>query len=180
MGNRNGGKNRMTPVQQVEQEPWAPAQPFLEDVLGEASALHDQPGNPLANPALAPTAAGDFMPGSNEWLEGLYSSGADDITNRLKDVWSAKGRYNSKPMVEDIAGSLGDFRNQLYAPAYEAERGRQFQAQAMTPTEGDELDWYSRLIGGVGGMGGEGTTSEPNRPFARFLGALLSGASLLR
>lgn len=170
-----GGKNKMTPV--AQQTPWDPAQPYLKDILEQAEGLNAG-GNPLANPAMEATAAGEFMPGNNEWLEGMYASGADDITNRLKDIWSSKGRYNSEAMSKDISGSLGNFRNQLFAPAFEAERGRQFQAGAMAPTEGDELDWYTRLISGIGGMGG--TSLEPDRPFARFIGAALGGLSMLK
>lgn len=106
-----------------------------QDALGriETMAAAPTPGLDAANQQVTATARGDYLGENNPYLAQLYASGADDITNRVRDSYSGMGRYGSSPMNEDLVDSLGGFYASLYAPAYEAERGRQLQAAGMAP-----------------------------------------------
>ena len=99
----------------------------------------------MANPGTDPlafTAYGGFL-NSNPYLDAVYGKGAADITSRFTDevlpginaTFGAGQRYSSElqnDLIADAAGetmdALGGLYGGIYAPAYEAERGRMMDA----------------------------------------------------
>lgn len=172
---KNNRKNRLQPVAQTVNEPWAPTQPYLQDILGQASDMYGS-GNAGQNQWLQPTAEGAYLGNNgNPFLEQLYSQGADDVQRRIASTYSGMGRYGSEAHDEALGRSLSGLYSGIYAPAYESERNRQFQAQASMQTPQDTLSWYTNLVNGIGGMGGTSTDLEKNRPFLNFIKAIATG-----
>lgn len=120
-------------------------------------------GSPLDMSGLQSTAAGDFM-GSNPYLDDMYQQGAEDISRSFKSTVlpeitsmfaGSKGAFGSgahQNLLGDATRNLGSQLGRLYtninAPAYEAERGRQFQAQGMLP--GLELSNRGQQLNALG------------------------------
>lgn len=112
--------------------------------LGEASQFFGQPDALPASSMdqLGATASGQFL-GSNPYLDQVFDTAAgrvqerftEDILPGLDATFGAGGRAGSGlhalasgraagDAAQELAGLAGD----IYAPAYEAERGRQLQA----------------------------------------------------
>lgn len=218
------GKRNQTTTQQTTSEPWKAAQPYLQDVMQNAQQAYrntgsdgignvtDQalnqiqqmagqgsPGVTAANTYNTDTLNGRYLNEGNPYLDRIWSDQADEVTNRLKDLYSGMGRYGSAPMEGELARNLGSLHSQLYGGAYEAERGRMTNAASIAPTlEGarylapqqllaagsyrdqapmDALSWYNSIIGPAGGQGGtsNSTTTEPGPTFLQMLLGGMSG-----
>ena len=172
---KNNRKNKLQPVAETVQQPWEPTRPYLKDILGQAEGMH-QSGQAGQNPWLQPTAEGAYLGNNgNPYLQQLYSQGADDIQRRIASTYSGMGRYASGAHDEALGRSLGSLYTGINAPAYESERGRQFQAQAAMQTPQDVMSWYTDLVNSIGGMGGTATQFEKNTPFLNFIKAIATG-----
>jgi len=101
---------------------------------------------------LEATARGDYLGENNPYLQQLYASGADDISNRTKSLYSGMGRYGSAPMQNELTDSLGNFRASVYAPAYEAERGRQLSAAGQLGSQ--DMSQIGLQMGAAGAQTG--------------------------
>ena len=114
---------------------------------GQAAGMAGVGASPYATtPAmqqLGATAGGAFMPGRNPYLDQLYQTGAgriqeqfaEDIMPQIAGQFGAAGRTGSGAQAlmtgraaGDVAGELAGLYGDIYAPAYEAERGRQLAA----------------------------------------------------
>lgn len=91
---------------------------------------------------LLATARGDYLGQNNQFLNGMYQRGADDILARTKSAYSGMGRYGSGPMDRAIGDSTGNLFSSIYAPAYESERNRMTGAQGQLT--GNALNWASQ------------------------------------
>ena len=114
--------------------------------MGDYRALlaDAEAGNPELG-YLRPTAEGAYLGEPNPFLADMYSSAADDITNRLKTMAVASGRYgNNNWMTGAFGDSLGGLYSSMYVPAYEAERDRLLSASGLLAQYG-QTDIANRL-----------------------------------
>lgn len=99
--------------------------------------------DPMARGQFEATAGGAYMPGANPYLDALYQTGAERIGQTFEEQtmpalaaqFGAAGRTGSGAQAlmagraaGDVAGELRNLYGNIYAPAYEAERGRQLAA----------------------------------------------------
>lgn len=113
-------------------------------------------GPDAASGFLTQTAQGDFLGGANPYLNTLYQSAADDITNRTKSLYSGLGRYGSDVMQNDLTDSLGKTYAGIYAPAYENERNRMLQAaMGLGNQQTNNLSIASGAASGISGVEGQ-------------------------
>lgn len=125
------------------------AQQFAGDILGQggpdldAAMAAGQGALPQqALGQLGQTAGGGFL-GSNPYLDQVYDQAAQGVTERFQEdvlpglaaQFGAAGRTGSGAQAlatgraaGDVAQELRGLAGDIYAPAYEAERGRQVQA----------------------------------------------------
>ena len=127
-----------------------PFAPETEQALAmrSARARAGAPGVQLAKQELGQTAAGDYLKEGNPYLRDLYERSARPVAETFRDVvapsiagrFMGAGRFGSgamKDVLEQQTGvlgrTLGDLSASIYAPAYEAERGRMQSAAGMLP-----------------------------------------------
>lgn len=214
------GRKNQTTTQNTVSEPWKQAQPYLQDVMQQAQNTYGQsgignttdealrmmtqtarggaPGVDAANQYNTNVLSGQYLNEGNPYMDRIWSDQADQVTNRLKSLYSGMGRYGSEPMQNELAQSLGSLHSQLYGGAYEAERGRMTGAASMAPqldqarytapqqmlmagayrdqAPMDALSWYNSIIGSMGQQGGT-ANSETVEPGPTFLQTLLGGLS---
>ncbi len=126
------------------------------------------PGQALGQ--LGQTAGGAFL-GSNPYLDQVYESAAGGVTERFEEdvlpaiaaQFGAAGRTGSGAQALTTGRAAGDVAEQLrglagdiYAPAYEAERGRQVQAAGQLGQLGLGGGQLGADIYGTGGQLGLG------------------------
>ncbi len=114
------------------------------------------------------TARGDYLsPDSNPYLRQTYDAAARPVTESFRDATMPTlssgaiqaGRYGSGLMatqqgkaMDSLGRTLGDMSTTLYGNNYNAERGRQFDAQANAPAYAQsDYDDLARLAS-VGGQ----------------------------
>ena len=123
-------------------QPAAGALPAAQQFAG---GMMQQPGqtiDPAAAGQLGATAGGGYL-GGNPYLDQLYETGAGRIQEQFAEQtlpalaaqFGAAGRTGSGAQAlatgraaGDVAQELSGLYGDIYAPAYEAERGRQIQA----------------------------------------------------
>lgn len=116
------------------------------DFMGTATDIQgaDLSGvDPIAYGELGKTAGGGYMPGQNPYLDQLYQTGSqriqeqfqEDVLPQLAGQFGAAGRTGSGAQAlmtgraaGDVAQEMAGLYGDIYAPAYEAERGRQLDA----------------------------------------------------
>lgn len=216
---------KQTTTQNTTSEPWAAAQPYLQDVMQQTQQQYQSnpggigattndalnqiqqmagqgsPGVDAANGYNTNVLNGQYLnEGSNPYLSQIWNDQADQITNRMKDMYSGMGRYGSEPMQNELVQSLGSLHSQLYGGQYNAERDRQTSAAGMAPALDqarytapqqllaagayrdqapmDALSWYNSIIGQAAGQGGT-ANSETTEPGPGFLQKLLGFGSTI-
>ena len=97
---------------------------------------------------LEPTARGDYLAENNPYIADMYQRGADDLTNRMKTIAVGSGRYGSDWFGDTLGQNLGNLYSSIYAPAYEAERGRQLEAAGMLGNL--QTQNANSMLGGLG------------------------------
>jgi hypothetical protein len=162
---------KMRKEAEVTNEPWAPTQPYLNDIMGQAQNLY-QSGGVQQNPWMQPTAEGAYLGDNNPYLATMYQGGADDIQRRVNSLHSGMGRYGSETHQDALADNLGQFYASIYAPAYESERNRQYGAQQEMYTDADALSWYQNMIGANAGLGGTQVQYGRKTPIKDLLGGI--------
>jgi len=216
-----GKRNNRTTTQQTTSEPWKPAQPYITDVMQQAQQAYGQsgigtttnnaltqieqmagqgtPGVDAANQYNTAVLGGQYLNEGNPYLDRIWSDQADEVTNRLKSLYSGMGRYGSEPMEAELTRNLGSLHSQLYGGAYEAERNRMGSAAGMAPqldqarytapqqmlmagayrdqAPMDAVSWYNSIINPNAGLGGtaNSSTTEPGPTFLQMLLGGLSG-----
>ncbi len=153
--------------------------------FGQAAGMAGVGGGPPVLPGmgqLGATAGGAFMPGRNPYLDQMYQTGAqqigerfaEDIMPQIAGGFGAAGRTGSGAQAlmtgraaGDVAGELAGLYGDIYAPAYEAERGRQMAAAGQLGQLGLGMgqqdiarrqlaaDIYGGGLGRMAGVGGQ-------------------------
>lgn len=87
--------------------------------------------NPAQAPALAAASGGLDVSGyggqQNPYLDSLYGAASRQVINDVNAMFARAGRFGPNAAYgEGMTRALGDVAASIYAPAYEAERGRQF------------------------------------------------------
>jgi len=138
------------------------------------SMLNNGPGgatlDPTAAAQLGGTASGEYL-GANPYLDDMYNNAASQMTTRFnEDVlpglagqFGAAGRTGSGAQAlmtgraaGDLAGQLRGLAGDIYAPAYESERGRQVQAAGQL----GQLGLSAGQISGNLGLGAAQTAGD--------------------
>jgi len=154
-------------------------------------------GDPLLEAGRAETGRtlrGDYLsPDSNPNLQGIYDRGARDIT---RGYYGAVGSLGSRmeganrsgggaEMIgrgdarEELARGLGQFREQLYGGAYEAERGRMGAAVGQSQALAGECYRDASALMGVGQQREQREQRVIQDLIARFEQAQRGGAERL-
>jgi len=127
-------------------------------------AMGGSPTRNAGNQLATKTLQGDFL-GGNPYLDAVYNRGARSVTDQfnksvmpsINSTFAAAGRYgsnNQKEMMgqaqDNLSRTLSEMAADVYAPAYEAERGRQMQTMSLAPSlaSADYMD--AQQLGSVG------------------------------
>lgn len=152
------GSKTSTNTVTEKSDPWAPAQPYLRDVMGKAQGLYNSgstvaPQNPTllsgyqnmlntANYSPSTTNASmglmnDTIGGkyfnNNPYLDAAYDKAASKVTDSVNSNFSMAGRYGSGAHTGVLGDSLGDMATNLYGSAYQTERQNQLSAGQFAP-----------------------------------------------
>ena len=140
-------------------EPYAPAQPALNQIISDASAIYGQGPQyvapttqqmqglaaqenlaNLANTEIANTISGQY---SNPFLSPLIADVASSAYTNVAQQFSGAGRTPGSPMSQQqVVSQLGRQALPLAFQAYNAERNRQLQTARTVPSltaVGEEL-----------------------------------------
>ncbi|MFC0246404.1 tail fiber domain-containing protein [Falsochrobactrum ovis] len=104
------------------------------DHLGNIAGSIGQGG--AASDYLTSTARGDYLGGSNPYLDSIISKGADDIATQTNNMFAAGGRYGSGANQGVLSDSIANASNNLRYQDYATER--QNQLAAANALEGAE------------------------------------------
>ena len=146
-----GGSSGGGQTQVVSNEPYAPAQPALNQIVSDASAIYGQgpqyvaPTTPqlqglaaqenianLANTQIADTISGQY---SNPFLSPLIADVASSAYTNVAQQFSGAGRTPGSPMSQQqVVSQLGKQALPLAFSAYNAERNRQLQTARAVPS----------------------------------------------
>jgi hypothetical protein len=151
-GGGGGGGDTQTTVQQAQ--PYAPAQPALNQIISEAGTIYGQ--GPSAAGYVAPTqqtlqglasqeqianAANQQILGTiqgqytNPFLSPLIAQSAQDIYSNVAGQFSGMGRTPTSPMAQSAV--IGQVAQKALPYAFgqlERERGRQLQTAQRVPS----------------------------------------------
>ena len=140
-------------------EPYAPAQPALNQIITDASAIYGQGPQyvdpttqqlsglaaqeniaGLANTQIADTISGQY---SNPFLSPLIADAASSAYTNVAEQFSGAGRTPGSPMSQQqVTSQLGKQALPLAFQSYENERNRQLQTARAVPSltaVGEEL-----------------------------------------
>ena len=146
-GSSSGGGQ----TQVVNAEPYAPAQPALNQIVSDASAIYGQGPQyvapttqqltglaaqeniaNLANTQIADTISGQY---SNPFLSPLIADVASSAYTNVAQQFSGAGRTPGSPMSQQqVVSQLGKQALPLAFQAYNAERNRQLQTARAVPS----------------------------------------------
>tara|TARA_R110000822_G_scaffold80075_1_gene191003 strand:+ start:492 stop:1208 length:717 start_codon:yes stop_codon:yes gene_type:complete len=139
-----------TAATQINVDPYAPAQPALNQIVSEASSIYNQgpqyvPPSALTLEGLAQqeglgrqayTQISDTLSGqySNPFLSPLIAQAAQDVYSGVSSQFSGAGRTPGSPLsqqevVSQVAGKALPYAFQ----SYDAERARQLQTAQSLP-----------------------------------------------
>lgn len=145
-GNSGGGGTQVTSVQ-----PYAAAQPALNQIISEAGTIYGQGPQyvaptqqqlqglaaqeniaNLANQQIAATIQGQY---SNPFLSPLIADAASSVYTNVASQFSGAGRTPTSPMAQQQAlTQLGAQALPLAFQSYEQERNRQLQTAQQVPS----------------------------------------------
>ena len=146
-GNNTGGGG----TQDVNVQPYAPAQPALNQIISDASAIYGQGPQyvapttqqmqglaaqeniaNLANTQIADTISGQY---SNPFLSPLIADVASSAYTNVAQQFSGAGRTPGSPMSQQqVVSQLGKQALPLAFQSYENERNRQLQTARAVPS----------------------------------------------
>ena len=146
-----GGSSSSGGTQVVQNEPYAPAQPALNQIISDASAIYGQGPQyvapttqqltglaaqeniaNLANTQIADTISGQY---SNPFLSPLIADVASSAYTNVAQQFSGAGRTPGSPMSQQqVVSQLGKQALPLAFQAYNAERNRQLQTARAVPS----------------------------------------------
>lgn len=214
------GKNKAPPAQTSTNAPWAPQGEALQFGFDEARNIYDQ------GPAFAPfsgvsqgaigsaesiypqvgqqlgaTIGGDYLAGGNPYLDDAVARSQRSAMSGINSTFGGAGRTGGGLHQQALATGMGDVAAGIYAPAYEAERGRQLGAvmgaggainqqlgtgsiledkdMQQQLSDYDNLQRYMNMIGGSSyGSTTTGPQGEGRGALAGGIGGAMTGASL--
>ena len=146
-----GGSSGGGQTQVVNAEPYAPAQPALNQIVSDASAIYGQGPQyvapttqqlqglaaqeniaNLANTQIADTISGQY---SNPFLSPLIADVASSAYTNVAQQFSGAGRTPGSPMSQQqVVSQLGKQALPLAFSAYNEERNRQLQTARAVPS----------------------------------------------
>ena len=146
-----GGGSKSSGTQTTTVEPYAPAQPALNQIISDASAIYGQGPQyvaptqqqlqglaaqeniaNLANTEIANTISGQY---SNPFLSPLIADVASSAYTNVAQQFSGAGRTPGSPMSQQqVVSQLGRQVLPLAFQAYNAERNRQLQTARAVPS----------------------------------------------
>jgi hypothetical protein len=146
-----GGGSSSGGTQVVQNEPYAPAQPALNQIISDASAIYGQGPQyvaptqqqlqglaaqeniaNLANTEIANTISGQY---SNPFLSPLIADVASSAYTNVAQQFSGAGRTPGSPMSQQqVTAQIGRQALPLAFQAYNAERNRQLQTARAVPS----------------------------------------------
>ena len=146
-----GGGSSSGGTQVVQNEPYAPAQPALNQIISDASAIYGQGPQyvaptqqqlqglaaqeniaNLANTEIANTISGQY---SNPFLSPLIADVASSAYTNVAQQFSGAGRTPGSPMSQQqVVSQLGKQALPLAFQAYNQERNRQLQTARAVPS----------------------------------------------
>ena len=149
-----GGGSSGGNVQTQRVDPYAPAQPALNQIISEAGNLYNQGVGAAgyvapttqttqgiaqqevmagaANQQLADTLSGNYL---NPFLSPLMQKTAADISTGVQSQFSAAGRTPGSPMSQQqIVSQVAQAALPLAFGQYETERGRQLGIASQAPS----------------------------------------------
>lgn len=118
------------------------------------------------------TLQGDYLGGANPYLDQVFATSAQNVTDQfnrnilpsIKTAGVQSGMYDSsrQGIAEGLAAgeaqkNLAQLSANIYAPAYESERGRQIQAAMLAPSLSN---WDAQQLMGLGGIEQDMTQRE--------------------
>lgn len=118
------------------------------------------------------TLQGDYLGGANPYLDQVFATSAQNVTDQfnrnilpsIKTAGVQSGMYDSsrQGIAEGLAAgeaqkNLAQLSANIYAPAYESERGRQIQAATLAPSLSN---WDAQQLMGLGGIEQDMTQRE--------------------
>ena len=146
-----GGGSSSGGTQVVQNEPYAPAQPALNQIISDASAIYGQGPQyvaptqqqlqglaaqeniaNLANTEIANTISGQY---SNPFLSPLIADVASSAYTNVAQQFSGAGRTPGSPMSQQqVVSQLGKQALPLAFQTYNQERNRQLQTARAVPS----------------------------------------------
>ena len=146
-----GGSSGGGQTQVVSNEPYAPAQPALNQIVSDASAIYGQGPQyvapttqqltglaaqeniaNLANTQIADTISGQY---SNPFLSPLIADVASSAYTNVAQQFSGAGRTPGSPMSQQqVVSQLGKQALPLAFQTYNQERNRQLQTARAVPS----------------------------------------------
>ena len=146
-----GGSSGGGQTQVVSYEPYAPAQPALNQIVSDASGIYGQGPQyvapttqqltglaaqeniaNLANTQIADTISGQY---SNPFLSPLIADVASSAYTNVAQQFSGAGRTPGSPMSQQqVTAQVGRQALPLAFQAYNAERNRQLQTARAVPS----------------------------------------------
>ena len=162
MSGGSGGGNDTTV--NTTSEPYAPAMPALNQIIGEAGTIYGAGPNYVApntltmeglasqesmgraaNTQLADTVAGKY---SNPFLSPIIQAAANDVYSGVASQFSGAGRTpGGVTSQQQVAGQIAQQAMPYAFQSYENERGRQLQTAAganSLTSVGQTLEGYER------------------------------------
>ena len=149
-----GGGNQGSSTQTSITQPYAPAEPALNQIISEAGTIYGQ--GPAADGYVAPTtqtmqglAAQETMANaanqqilntiqgqySNPFLSPLISQAATDVYSNVAGQFSGAGRTPGSPLSQSVvAGQVAQKALPYAFQSYNAERNRQLQTARAVPS----------------------------------------------
>jgi hypothetical protein len=135
-----------------------PSQTYTDFAPETTAALNLASARSLNNPLLASSQGeinkilqGNYLdPSSNPYLSQLYEQMAGDVTSGVQSQFSKAGRLGSAANQSVLARELGDLANKVYAPNFQAERDKMFQATQLAPQLAAADYQDIQALGGVG------------------------------
>ena len=160
-GGNDGGNNTTV---NTTSEPYAPAMPALNQIIGEAGTIYGAGPNYVApnaltmeglasqesmgraaNTQLADTVAGKY---SNPFLSPIIQAAANDVYSGVASQFSGAGRTpGGVTSQQQVAGQIAQQAMPYAFQSYENERGRQLQTAAganSLTSVGQTLEGYER------------------------------------
>lgn len=114
-GGKSGSGASQTQTQTQKSDPWGPAKPYLQSILGQANTLHNQGGQYYPFSTTVP-----FSPETSQSLSGMenYANNGSQLFGQSKDALSGVLTGNtSNPALSGLyqtAAGNSDFGKQLF------------------------------------------------------------------